>query len=81
MKKFALTVTLLALWAIKVAHAAEFFCSSGDVSCLIAAINAANQNGQENTIDLEAGIYRLTTVDNFDDDGRSANGLPPIVGE
>ena len=30
--------------------AAEFFCPAGDVTCLIAAISAFNQNGQENTI-------------------------------
>ena len=27
-------------------HAAEFFCPADNVTCLIAAINASNQNGQ-----------------------------------
>jgi hypothetical protein len=46
-------------------HAAVFFCSSGDVSCLIASINQANQNSEENTINLAAGTIpslQSTTV-------------------
>ena len=44
---------------------------------LIAAINAANANGQENTINLERGTYSLTAIDN----GTSfiGNGLPVIT--
>ena len=64
MKKFALTVTLLGLWAIKPVHAAEFFCSSGDVSCLIDAINSANGMPGEHIINLEPGSYTLQTIDN-----------------
>src|SRR5262249_25030179 len=55
--------------------AAEFSCLSGDVACLIAAINTANTNGQANTITLEAGTYTLTAVDNTND---GPNGLPSI---
>jgi hypothetical protein len=60
------------------AHAAEFFCSSGDVGCLIAAINEANLNSQEDTINLAAGTYTLTSIDN----GTTFNaiGLPVITG-
>ena len=60
-------------------HATEFFCPAGNVTCLIAAINASNQNFQQNTINLEAGTYTLTTVDN----GQvpDANGLPLITGK
>jgi hypothetical protein len=58
-------------------HAAGFVCAAGDVACLIAAIHAANANGEENTITLAAGAYTLTAVDN-DTDG--ANGLPSIMG-
>ena len=76
MKKFALTVMLLGLWAIKTVHAAEFFCS--DVTCLIASINAANALSGEHTIFLEPGTYTLTTVDNNTDD---PNGLPSITGK
>jgi Right handed beta helix region len=84
MKKFALTVTLLGLWAIKSAHAAEFFCSadpsgSGDVSCLIASINDANQTSEEDTINLAAGTYTLTSIDNSPGLPSSHNGLPRIV--
>jgi hypothetical protein len=71
--------TLLALWAIGPVHAAEFFCPSGDVSCLIAAINKANRNDQQNTIFLEPGNYILLAVDNRSlDDG--ATGLPIVTG-
>jgi hypothetical protein len=41
--------------------AARFVCSSGDVACLITAINTANANGEANTITLRAGTYTLTT--------------------
>jgi hypothetical protein len=79
-KKFALTVALLGLWAIEAVHAAEFFCSSGDVSCLIAKINRANQNGEENTINLAAGTYTLTSIDNSSGFGNNIrNGLPRIT--
>jgi hypothetical protein len=78
MKKFALTITLLALWTIRVVHAAEFFCPAGDVSCLIAAINEANRNSKDNTIFLEPGIYSLQMVDNRSANG--LNGLPSITG-
>src|ERR1700730_15951906 len=60
-------------------QAAVFNCSSGDVSCLISAINTANSNGEANTINLSAGsTYTLTAVDN-DTDG--PNGLPDITSE
>jgi hypothetical protein len=57
-------------------QAETFDCGAGDVQCLIAAINQANANGQENTIRLEAGIYTLTDVDN---DTNGPNGLPSIT--
>jgi hypothetical protein len=71
-------IALLLLFAFVLPHplhAAEFFCSSGDASCLIAAVNSANDTPEEDTITLGPGIYTLTTVDN-DTDG--ANGLPSI---
>ena len=67
MKKLALTVTLLALWAIEPVHAAEFFCPSGDVTCLIAAINNANGMPGAHVINLEPGSYTLQVVDNISD--------------
>lgn len=69
---------IVLLGAVRIAIAAEFFCQSGNVTCLIAAINASNQNGQRNTINLEVGQYMLTTVDNITD---GANGLPSITGK
>ena len=58
------------------ACAAVFNVSSGDVTGLIAAINAANANGQENTINLEPGTYSLTTINNNTD---GPNGLPSVT--
>jgi len=59
--------------------AGEFFCTSGNVTCLIAAINEANGNGngEENTINLAAGTYIVTAVNNTED---GANGLPSVTG-
>jgi hypothetical protein len=66
----------IALTSIRPVHAAVFTCPSGSVTCLIAAINTANGNGEANTIALEAGIYSLTAVDNKTD---GPNGLPSIT--
>jgi hypothetical protein len=75
---------ILMLGALECIHAAEFFCSSGNVTCLIAAINESNQNSQQNTINLEAGTYTLRTVDNniVGPEGllEGPNGLPSITG-
>ena len=59
------------------ASAATVNCNGGDVGCLIAAINTANSNGQDNTIVLTAGTFTLTTVNNSNNDG--PNGLPSIT--
>jgi len=77
MKKFALAVAVLALWAIEPVHAAEFFCPSGDVTCLIAAINNANGMPGAHVINLDPGSYTLQTVG--DPNGRRV-GLPTITG-
>ena len=45
-------------------QAKTFRCHAGDVPCLIDAINAANANGEANTIRLAAGTYTLTAADN-----------------
>ena len=52
-----------------------FYVPAGDVAGLIAAINAANANGEENTINLEPGIYTLVGWG-----GGGGNGLPVITG-
>ena len=59
------------------AFAAVFSCGAGDVPCLIAAINTANQDSDADTINLAAGTYTLTEVNNQVD---GQNGLPSITG-
>jgi len=58
------------------AGAVLFTCATGDVACLITAINTANANGEVNLIRLEAGTYTLTAVNNTTD---GSNGLPSIT--
>ena len=58
-------------------QAKTFRCSAGDVACLIDAINAANANGEANTLRLAAGTYTLTAADNGPPG--AANGLPVIT--
>jgi hypothetical protein len=78
-RRGALRIGLLAallLWALGLApplQAAEFTCASGNVACLINAINQANANGEANRITLRRGTYTLTAVDNDE------NGLPVIT--
>ena len=45
--------------------------------CLIAAINAANANGEANTIRLAAGTYTLTAVDNVPPGSGTWRKWPP----
>ena len=62
MATFATLVSLLFIFILdanKSAEAAKFFCSSGDVTCLIAAITAANEKPGRNVIQLEPGIYTI----------------------
>jgi hypothetical protein len=54
------TAIIVALAFVHPTHAATFTC--GDVACLIAAINTANTNGEDDTINLLAGTYTLTAV-------------------
>jgi len=71
-------VLLLSLVSLPpLSQAADFACASGDVACLIDAINQANANGEASTITLEAGTYTLTAGDN---DTEGLNGLPSITG-
>jgi hypothetical protein len=64
-------MSLIALVAPRM-YAAEYSCTSGDVTCLIASINTANETAGENIITLEPGNYTLQAIDN------DANGLPLI---
>jgi len=60
------------------AHAAVFNIPSRDVAALIAAMNTANANGEEN-INLEPGTFTLTAVDEYPPIG--PNGLSSITGK
>jgi hypothetical protein len=70
------TVLVVAVGLARPANAALFVCASGDVPCLVAAINTSNANGEVNLIRLDSGTYTLTAVNN-DTDG--SNGLPSIT--
>jgi hypothetical protein len=72
-----ITLTLFFLLSVSVSGAAVFNCPSGDVSCLITAIKAANATGEADTINLEAGSYILNEAAEVNDDG--PNGLPSIT--
>lgn len=70
-----LVVLMLAIsWPIESLQAAEFFCPSGNVACLIAAINEANGMPGEHVINLEPGTYTLEGIDNGEPFG-NANGF------
>jgi hypothetical protein len=58
------------------AWASAVNCPAGDVPCLINAINAANANSEEDTINLEAGTYTLSAAASGGPSG--PNGLPVI---
>ena len=65
LRSLALGAALGLALALPLSVQAETFrCRAGDVPCLIAAINAANANGEANTIRLAAGTYTLTAPDN-----------------
>ncbi len=72
----AATSLVFVLGVLEPVRAAEFFCASGNVTCLIAAINNANGRPGDHVISLEPGIYTLQAVDNTTD---GANGLPSIM--
>ena len=73
-----ITASLIFLSGIlTIADGAEFFCQSGNVTCLIAAINEANATPGKNTINLEPGVYTLQVVNNTTG---GSNGLPAIAG-
>ena len=58
-------------------EASTFHCEAENVACLIAAIAAANTNGEPaNTIRLSPGTYTLTAIDN---DTHGPNGLPSVT--
>src|SRR6476619_1801819 len=70
----------LSLPGLPIVRAATFTIADGDVygpNGLIAAINAANSNGQANTIELaQNSLYTIISINNTGSDGD--NGLPQI---
>src|SRR5262245_6842534 len=64
---------VLILGTLQPVSAADFFCASGDVPCLIAAVNNANGMPGEHVITLDPGIYSLQIA-------IGGNGLPSISG-
>ena len=72
MKKLAVVVVNIWLSSLlwTPVHAAQFFCSSGDVTCLIKAINEANTHAGADTINLDPGTYTPDFISRLQ---RSAN--------
>ena len=66
-----LVVSLFLLLTVIPAYAAVFSIASGNAMALIAAINAANANNDANAINLAAGTYSLTVIDNDSPNGRN----------
>ena len=77
MKLFSrLLLIVISILVAESVSAARFSCSDGDVTCLIASINSANQRSGNNKILLGPGVYRLTAIDNTMDGNID---LPVIV--
>jgi len=74
--RLLLAIALLFLGCLT-ASSATFNIANGDVAGLINAINTANSNGEDDTINLAAnGVYTLTVVNNTI---QGPNGLPVIA--
>jgi len=76
-RRRSIVVAMFALLASSLAEAAPFTCSSGNVDCLIAAITAANGNGEVNTIQLDGSTFTLVAAE---DSSQGPIGLPTITG-
>ena len=81
MKKTAAALLTFVVLHASLADCAVFDIGPGDVAGLISAIHTANSNGEDNTINLAAGIYSLTEADNVADITNGSNGLPVISGK
>jgi uncharacterized repeat protein (TIGR01451 family) len=71
-----LTMCVLLTSAVRISTAATFTCETSGVACLIVAIHVANSTPEPDTIQLAAGTYLLTAVDNTT---VGANGLPSVT--
>ena len=72
MPAMALAIIVFFFGIVAPLQAANFKCSSGDVACLIAAINTANGKSGHHTITLEPGKYTIQAA------YEPGNGLPSI---
>src|SRR6187200_1065058 len=78
------TAGVLMLACPRMGAAATFNCTSGNTTCLIAAINSANSNTEADTITLAPGLYTLAAINNTNEvpdvnPPVAANGLPVIT--
>ena len=62
-----LVVSVVLIGTLESVDAADFFCASGNVTCLIAAINDANAMPGEHIINLKPGSYTIQAIDNITD--------------
>jgi hypothetical protein len=74
----ALMMCALLTSAVRICTAATFTCPAGDVACLIAAIHTTNSTPEPDTIQLAAGRYLLTAVDNTTG-GAGRMGCPRLL--
>jgi hypothetical protein len=63
-----------------VVHGAVFRCGPGDVTCFVAAMEAANDNGKANTIFLARGTYTLVDPNDLGVELPLVTGNITIVG-
>lgn len=73
---WAAAFAVIALWHPPVVRSAVFQCAAGEVSCLIAAINAANAAPDKDSIELGPGTYSLASPL---DQANDPSGLPSIT--
>jgi hypothetical protein len=69
-------IIILSFATSQTTYAATINVLAGDVPGLIAAINTANTNGEDDIINLAGGTYSLTVIDN---NTSGDNGLPSIL--
>lgn len=74
----AAILILSSLFVASLGQAAVFSCPSGNVGCLIDAINVANSNAEADEIYLRPGVYTLTEVYETDP-YLGPTGLPTVV--
>lgn len=77
----SILIIMLLLLTPPIANAGVFYCTDGDTTCLIDAINTSNANDQKDTIYLtKHGTYTLTTSDALGG-SQGPTGLPSITSE